>query len=101
MAGFASPDSAINLPLMPRILLAWAIFLPGLLGLLWLHTFRDALAHSTILPLFLLFWIAFAVYVWDGCKLMAPRFRFLLFALHLGASMLMGGWFFLHLLSSV
>ena len=86
---------------MPRLWLGWAIFLPGLLSLSWLHTFRDRLAHSAILPLFLLVWIAFAVYVWDGCKLIAPRWRLVLFSLQLAASGLMGGLFFLHLIGQL
>ena len=64
-----------------RIVTGWAVFLSGLLLLLWLHTFRDRAPHSAILPLLFLFWVVLASFVWDGCKAITLRLRLVLLSL--------------------
>jgi hypothetical protein len=81
-----------------RTAAGWAVFLVGLLLLLWLHTFRDRLAHSAILPLFLSMWVGLLACAWDGSKVVAPRWRYVLFSLQLIASAVVGALFFQHLI---
>ena len=82
-----------------RLVAAWAGFLIGLASLLWLHTFRDNIAHQAIGPLFLLLWVFLLAFVWDGCKAFMPRLRHILFALQVGASLWVCLLFFQHLIS--
>ena len=56
-----------------RIIAGWLLFLFGWGVLFWLHTFRDSLAHTAILPLFFLLWTGFLALVWGGCRTVAPR----------------------------
>ena len=76
------------------------MFILGLLLLLWLHTFRDHLAHSAILPVFLLIWIILVACSWDGSKVIAPRWRYVLFSLQVLASVVIGIFFFHHLITA-
>jgi len=83
---------------MRRIVTGWATFIIGLLLLLWLHTFRDSTAHSAILPLLLLLWIVLAVAVWDGCRAVTLRLRFVLLLLQTVVAFCASALFFQHLL---
>ena len=83
---------------MRRVVTGWAAFIIGLLLLLWLHTFRDSIAHSAILPLLLLLWIVLAVAIWDGCKAITLRLRFVLLLLQAVAAFCASALFFQHLL---
>jgi len=83
---------------MRRILTGWAAFIIGLLLLLWLHTFLDSTAHSAILPLLLLLWIVFAVAIWDGCKAVTLRLRFVLLLLQAVVTFCASALFFQQLL---
>ena len=83
---------------MRRIVTGWAAFILGLLLLLWLHTFRDSAAHSAILPLLLLLWIVLAVAIWDGCKTVTLRLRFVLLLLQAVVALSASALFFRHLL---
>ena len=83
---------------MRRIVTGWAAFLIGLMVLLWLHTFRDSAAHSAILPLLLLLWTVLAVAIWDGCKAVTLRLRFVLLLLQAVVALCASALFFQHLL---
>ena len=83
---------------MRRIVTGWAAFIIGLLLLLWLHTFRDSTAHSAILPLLLLLWIVLAVAIWDGCKAVTLRLRFVLLLLQAVVAFCASALFFQHLI---
>jgi hypothetical protein len=82
-----------------RLLLGWAIFLGGLLPLLWLHTFTDRAAHRAIGPLLLLLWIALLVCVWDGCKMFTPGLRLIFVVVQVAASVAVCMLFVLHLIN--
>jgi hypothetical protein len=86
---------------MRKIITGWAVFITGLLLLLWLHTFRDSAAHSAILPLLLLLWIVLAVAVWDGCKVVAPPLRLALLLLQAVGALSASTLFFKHLLRTL
>ena len=88
----------LRYPGLRRIVTGWTVFLVGLTLLLWLHTFRDSIAHSAILPLLLLLWIVLATAIWDGCKGITPRRRFVLLLLQAVAAVLASAFFVQHLL---
>lgn len=83
---------------LQRIVTGWAVFIIGLMLLLWLHTFRDSVAHSAILPLLLLLWIVLAVAVWDGSKAVTMWLRFVFLLLQAVAALSASALFFQHLL---
>lgn len=83
---------------MRRIVTGWAAFIVGLMLLLWLHTFRDSTPHSAIFPLFLLLWIVLAVAIWDGCKTITLRLRFVLLLLQAVVALCASALFFQHLI---
>jgi len=83
---------------MQRIVTGWTVFIIGLMLLLWLHTFRDSVAHSAILPLLLMLWIVLAIAVWDGCKSVTRWLRFLFLLLQAVAALSASALFFQHLL---
>jgi hypothetical protein len=87
------------IPGVRRNAIGWAVFLVGLPLLLWLHTWRDHLAHSAILPVFLLMWIVLLVCALDGSRVIAPRWRCVLFLFQVMASVLIGILFFQHLIN--
>ena len=83
---------------MRRIATGWVVFIAGLLLLLWLHTFRDTVAHAAIFPLLFFLWIVLAGTVWDGCKAVTPRVRLALLSLQAIAALAASALFFQHLL---
>ena len=85
-------------PGLRRLVAGWAIFTGGLAVLLWLHTFRDQLAHSALLPSFLLLWLILGVCVWDGRQAVSPRFRWMAFLLQAIGALLESAFFFQQLL---
>lgn len=97
-SGGAGQDMKVKPPGLRRLVAGWAIFTGGLAVLLWLHTFRDRLAHSALLPGFLLLWLILAVSVWDGRQAVSPRFRWMALLLQALAALLESAFFFLQLL---
>jgi hypothetical protein len=85
---------------MRRIVAGWAAFILGLVLLMWLHTVRHSAAHSAIVPLLLLLWIVLAVTIWDGCKAVTLRSRFVLLLLQGVVALALSALFFQHLLQT-
>jgi hypothetical protein len=81
-----------------RTITGWTLFIAGLMLLSWLHTFRDSVAHSAILPLLLLLWIVLAIAVWDGCKDATLGIRLTLLLVQGFIALAVSAFFFQHLL---
>jgi len=89
----------LTIPGVRQNAIGWTVFLVSLPLLLWLHTWRDHLAHSSILPVFLLMWIALLACAWNGSKVIAPRWRYVLFLFQVMVSVVIGIFFFEYLIN--
>jgi hypothetical protein len=82
------------------IVSGWAVFLVGLLSLLWLHAFDKA--HLSIFPLTMFLWILLLSCVWEGSKVASqPVSRVVSFLAQAGLSTLVVLLFFFQLASHV
>lgn len=87
---------------MRKTVAGWGVFATGICLLLWMHTFRDQIAHAVILPTFLAIWVALVLAVWRGRRAVTGgRCKMILaFALQMILAVCISLWFFQRIINA-